>query len=91
MSDEKFYDSDEDSDEEESEEESDEEDDEASEKKKKKKKKEKKKVFVMDADHRLLLRVTKPLLQSRNAAVCLIVFFCETRFFLKWRGLFIRL
>ena len=29
----------------------------------------KKKPYVMDPDHRLLLRVTKPLLQSRNAAV----------------------
>ena len=33
------------------------------------KKKQKKKPYVMDSDHRLLLRVTKPLLQSRNAAV----------------------
>ena len=29
----------------------------------------KKKPYVMDPDHRLLLRSTKPLLQSRNAAV----------------------
>lgn len=29
----------------------------------------KKKPYIMDPDHRLLLRVTKPLLQSRNAAV----------------------
>lgn len=29
----------------------------------------KKKPYVMDPDHRLLLRVTKPLLQSRNTAV----------------------
>jgi AP-3 complex subunit beta len=29
----------------------------------------KKKPYVMDPDHRLLLRVTKPLLQSRNATV----------------------
>ena len=69
MSDEKFYDSDEDSDEEESDEESDDEDEDGDKKKKKKKKKEKKKVYAMDSDHRLLLRVTKPLLQSRNAAV----------------------
>lgn len=30
---------------------------------------EKKKVYVMDPDHRLLLRQVKPLLNSRNAAV----------------------
>ncbi len=29
------------------------------------------KPYIMDPDHRLLLRVTKPLLQSRNAAVSL--------------------
>ena len=29
----------------------------------------KNKPYIMDPDHRLLLRVTKPLLQSRNAAV----------------------
>lgn len=29
----------------------------------------KRKPYVMDPDHRLLLRNTKPLLQSRNAAV----------------------
>ena len=29
----------------------------------------KKKAYVMDSDHRLLLRNCKPLLQSRNAAV----------------------
>ena len=29
----------------------------------------KKKPYIMDPDHRLLLRVTKPLLQSRNTAV----------------------
>lgn len=28
-----------------------------------------KKLYAMDPDHRLLLRNTKPLLQSRNAAV----------------------
>lgn len=28
--------------------------------------------YVLDADHRLLLRNTKPLLQSRNAAVSLM-------------------
>ena len=32
-------------------------------------KKPKKKPYTMDADHRLLLRNAKPLLQSRNAAV----------------------
>ncbi|CAF2827047.1 unnamed protein product [Rotaria sp. Silwood2] len=31
-----------------------------------------KKTYVMDSDHRLLLRCTKPLLQSRNSAVCII-------------------
>lgn len=30
----------------------------------------KKKPYAMDPDHRLLIRNTKPLLQSRNAAVC---------------------
>lgn len=30
----------------------------------------KKKSYTMDPDHRLLIRNTKPLLQSRNAAVC---------------------
>ncbi|XP_028411704.1 AP-3 complex subunit beta-1-like isoform X2 [Dendronephthya gigantea] len=34
---------------------------------------EKKKPYIMDPDHRLLLRVTKPLLQSRNAAVVMAV------------------
>ncbi len=29
-----------------------------------------KKTYIMDSDHRLLLRCTKPLLQSRNSAVC---------------------
>ena len=33
----------------------------------------KKKVFVMDSDHRMLLRNCKPLLQSRNASVSLCV------------------
>lgn len=33
------------------------------------KKKPKKKPYVMDSDHRLLLRNAKPLLQSRSAAV----------------------
>ena len=61
--DEKFYDSEDDSEEEEEDEEDEDED------KKKKSKKPKKKPYVMDQDHRLLLRVTKPLLQSRNAAV----------------------
>lgn len=36
---------------------------------KKKKKSPKKKPYVMDSDHRLLLRNCKPLLQSRNASV----------------------
>jgi hypothetical protein len=36
---------------------------------KKKKKAPKKKPYVMDSDHRLLLRNCKPLLQSRNASV----------------------
>lgn len=31
--------------------------------------KEETKVYIMDPDHRLLLRNTKPLLQSRNTAV----------------------
>uniref|UniRef100_A0A6Q2XD81 AP-3 complex subunit beta n=1 Tax=Esox lucius TaxID=8010 RepID=A0A6Q2XD81_ESOLU len=35
--------------------------------------KDKKKPYVMDPDHRLLLRNTKPLLQSRNAAVVMAV------------------
>ena len=30
---------------------------------------------LMDPDHRLLLKVTKPLLQSRNSAVCLLIIF----------------
>ena len=30
---------------------------------------EKKKVYVMDADHRLLLKTCKPLLNSRNGSV----------------------
>jgi hypothetical protein len=29
-----------------------------------------KRTYIMDSDHRLLLRCTKPLLQSRNSAVC---------------------
>lgn len=33
----------------------------------------KRKPYVMDPDHRLLLRNTKPLLQSRNAAVSTII------------------
>ncbi|CAF4378647.1 unnamed protein product [Adineta steineri] len=32
-----------------------------------------KKTYIMDSDHRLLLRCTKPLLQSRNSAVCMIL------------------
>lgn len=35
-----------------------------------KEKSDKKKPYAMDPDHRLLIRNTKPLLQSRNAAVC---------------------
>ena len=34
-----------------------------------KKKKPKKKPYTMDSDHRMLLRNSKPLLQSRNASV----------------------
>lgn len=34
----------------------------------------KKKPYIMDSDHRLLLRQTKPLLNSRNAAVSLFQF-----------------
>lgn len=33
----------------------------------------KRKPYVMDPDHRLLLRNTKPLLQSRNAAVSTVI------------------
>ena len=33
----------------------------------------KKKTYVMDPDHRLLLRSCKPLLQSRNAAVSFVI------------------
>ena len=47
--------------------------DEEGEKKKKKKKPKKKKGYTMDPDHRLLLKNAKPLLQSRNAAVSLIL------------------
>ena len=64
---EKFYESSDESVDEE--EDSDEED--SDEKQHKKKKKPKKKPYSMDPDHRLLLRVSKPLLQSRNAAVSL--------------------
>ncbi|XP_072292135.1 AP-3 complex subunit beta-2 isoform X5 [Eucyclogobius newberryi] len=55
---------------------SDDEDEEEDEKDKKDKKAEplaKRKPYVMDPDHRLLLRNTKPLLQSRNAAVVMAV------------------
>lgn len=34
----------------------------------------KKKTYVMDPDHRLLLRSCKPLLQSRNAAVSFVIY-----------------
>lgn len=63
------------SDNEESEEESSDDEDEEDEVKEKKKKKKpaKKKPYVMDSDHRLLLRNAKPLLQSRNAAVVMAV------------------
>lgn len=37
--------------------------------KEEKKKKRKRKPYIMDNDHRLLLRNAKPLLQSRSAAV----------------------
>lgn len=57
-SDKTFYGSDEDEDEEEEEKE-----------KKAEAPMAKRKPYVMDPDHRLLLRNTKPLLQSRNAAV----------------------
>ena len=76
VEDEKFYESSDESDEEE--EESDEED--SDENGHKKKKKSKKKPYSMDPDHRLLLRVSKPLLQSRNAAVSL----CVSHIY--WRG-----
>lgn len=33
----------------------------------------KKKTYIMDPDHRLLLRSCKPLLQSRNAAVSFVI------------------
>ena len=66
---EKFYESSDESNEDSDEEDSDEED--SDEKQRKKKKKPKKKPYSMDPDHRLLLRVSKPLLQSRNAAVSL--------------------
>ena len=39
-----------------------------------KEKKPKKKPYVMDSDHRMLLRNTKPLLQSRNSAVSHVTF-----------------
>ncbi|KAJ0029066.1 hypothetical protein NQD34_004063 [Periophthalmus magnuspinnatus] len=58
-----FYGSDEDEDEDEDEEE----------KEKKAEALAKRKPYVMDPDHRLLLRNTKPLLQSRNAAVVMAV------------------
>ena len=44
-------------------------DDDDEDEEKKSSKKPKKKAYSMDPDHRLLLRVSKPLLQSRNAAV----------------------
>lgn len=49
--------------------EEDEEDEEEKEKKAEAAAMAKRKPYVMDPDHRLLLRNTKPLLQSRNAAV----------------------
>ena len=70
VEDEKFYESSDESDEDSDEEDSDEEDSDEKQRKKKKKKP-KKKPYSMDPDHRLLLRVSKPLLQSRNAAVSL--------------------
>ena len=36
--------------------------------------KKQKKPYMMDPDHRLLLRNSKPLLNSRNAAVCIFFF-----------------
>ena len=64
-----FYSDEAEEEEEESEEDSEDEDDEEGKEDKKKKKKPKKKPYVMDNDHRLLLRNSKPLLQSRSAAV----------------------
>ena len=64
-----FY-SDEDKDSESDSDSDEDEEEEGEEKEKKKKKKHKKKPYVMDSDHRLLLRNSKPLLQSRSAAVC---------------------
>ncbi|KAG7268674.1 hypothetical protein CRUP_010885, partial [Coryphaenoides rupestris] len=62
-----FYGSDDDEDDE------DEEDEEARERKETVATLAKRKPYVMDPDHRLLLRNTKPLLQSRNAAVVMAV------------------
>ena len=67
MSDAPFY-SDEDK-KEDSESDSDEEDESEEESRGDKKRKSRKKPYVMDPDHRLLLRNSKPLLQSRSAAV----------------------
>lgn len=41
----------------------------------------KRKPYVMDPDHRLLLRNTKPLLQSRNAAVSPLSFWLKVTAF----------
>ena len=40
-----------------------------------------KRTYIMDSDHRLLLRCTKPLLQSRNSAVCIILSLFSVEFF----------
>jgi len=66
-----FYSNSEESDTEGEEEEEEEEEGEGG--KKKKPKKKKKKPYVMDSDHRMLLRNSKPLLQSRNASVVMAV------------------
>ncbi len=66
MSDAPFYS---DEDDEESGDSDEDSEDEEEERKKKKKKQGRKKGYVMDGDHRLLLRNCKPLLQSRNSSV----------------------
>lgn len=74
---ENFYDDDDNEDEEEEEEDSDDEDSESdgrrNGKKKRKEARSKVKPYVMDADHRLLLRTCRPLLNSRNSAVMMAV------------------
>lgn len=75
---ENFYDDDENEDDEEEEEDSDDEDSESDGRrngktKKRKGARSKVKPYVMDADHRLLLRTCRPLLNSRNSAVMMAV------------------